>query len=523
MNIIPDHEPEQFFATYGVTPIIHYDPLLRVIRTDLPMLRRVEEGNVLVTYHVHSKVEFPPWEVTTHDANDTVLESEYYGQYATLTPAERVALDKAAAHAGTPSTAHLDTLARQFRIVQRLGLDPMTDLVTNTVFDITGKPLSVTDARGNVAFQYVYDMAGAALRTQSIDAGDDRVLANVMGNPVRSFDAKGHTIVAEYDALHRPVKKSVSGDGFGNVVERLVYGEGIEGATDKNLRGRLYQHYDQAGRMRVPYYDLHGQPGRTQRKVRTDYKAEANWPDSGGWNAQLDAEVFQTTTQYDALSRVEQVNHPDGSKVRPLYHQSNRPRRIRVMAAGESTWSNYVVNIKYNAKSQRELILYGNATRTDYRYDDATFRLERLRTKRTGDDVVLQLINYLYDPVGNIVRITDDSHEKVFSTTGPVSPVQNYTYDALYRLTHATGRMHNALGKNAHQTQADFKANAHLNDITQMSEYRRDYFYDYAGNLHTLRQTGTNPFTRYIKIAEDSNKPVLNTADCSPCRVLKQQ
>ena len=55
MNIIPDHEPEQFFATYGVTPIIHYDPLLRVIRTDLPMLRRVEEGNVLVTYHVHSK------------------------------------------------------------------------------------------------------------------------------------------------------------------------------------------------------------------------------------------------------------------------------------------------------------------------------------------------------------------------------------------------------------------------------------------------------------------------------------
>lgn len=312
-----------------------------------------------------------------------------------------------------------------------------------------------------------------------------------------------------------PVKKTVVGNGLDNVVERLVYGEEVEDATDKNLKGRLYQHFDQAGRMRVPFYDLHGQVGRSQRRLRTQYKAESNWPDSGGWNGQLEAEAFQTTYQYDALARVEQVNHPDGSKVRPRYHQSGRLRRVRVMAAGESTWSNYVVNIKYSAKSQRETIIYGNGTRTDYRYDPATFRLEYLRTKRTGDDVTLQRITYVYDPVGNVVRITDSSHEKVFGTTGPVSPVQNYTYDALYRLTRATGRMHNSLGKNAHVTQADFKAGAYLNDITQLSEYARQYMYDHAGNLHTLWQTGANPFTRYVKIAADSNRAVLNTDDGS--------
>ena len=73
---------------------------------------------------------------------------------------------------------------------------------------------------------------------------------------------------------------------------------------------------------------------------------------------------------------------------------------------------------------------------------------------------------------------------------------QSYTYDALYRLTHATGRTHNALGQNAHETQYDFKSNAHLNDITQMSSYERYYDYDKSGNLHTMQQTGTNPFTR---------------------------
>ena len=43
-----------------------------------------------------------------------------------------------------------------------------------------------------------------------------------------------------------------------------------------------------------------------------------------------------------------------------------------------------------------------------------------------------------------------------------------------------------------------------------MSSYERFYEYDNAGNLHTMQQTGTNPFTRYIQIAQDSNRALLN-------------
>ena len=508
------YQPEEFFAAYGVTPIIKYDPLLRVVKTKLPMLQREETGGENVTYHVHSKVEFTPWEVKTYDQNDTVLASEYYGIYDDLTDVEKAALDKAAAHADTPAVAHLDTLGRQYKVVvmhQNTSVPADDELTTTTTFDITGKPLTVTDPRGNVAFQYTYDMAGNTLRTVSIDAGDDRVLVNVMGNPVLSRDAKGYRIIAVYDALHRLVKKRVIGNGLDNITERLRYGENVDGATSKNLRGRLYQHYDQSGRTRVSYYDIHGQPQRTQKLLRTDYKAEADWENGADWAALLDEEAFVSRYIYDALSRVTLAVNPDGSRTRPVYHQSGRLRRVVVLGAGETEWSIYVTNITYNAKSQRELILYGNGTRTDYTYDPVTFRLTKLRTRRTSDNALLQLVTYVYDPVGNVLRARDSSHEKVFGTTGPVTPAQNYTYDALYRLTRATGRMHNSLGSEAYKTQSDFKAGSNLNDISQLSEYTRRYEYDGAGNMHTLRQLGTNPFTRYVKIAADSNRALLNT------------
>ncbi len=76
----------------GVTPILRYDPLGRLIRTDLP------NGTF-------SRVVFDAWKQTSHDPNDTVLESAWYAARQAL-PAgdpERRAADLAARarrHAG---------------------------------------------------------------------------------------------------------------------------------------------------------------------------------------------------------------------------------------------------------------------------------------------------------------------------------------------------------------------------------------------------------------------------------------
>ena len=70
-----------------------------------------------------------------------------------------------------------------------------------------------------------------------------------------------------------------------------------------------------------------------------------------------------------------------------------------------------------------------------------------LTTTRTSDRAVLQDLRYTYDPVGNITTIRDDAQQTIYFRNRRVEPSAEYEYDALYRLTSATGREH--LGQNA--------------------------------------------------------------------------
>ncbi len=99
-------------------------------------------------------------------------------------------------------------------------------------------------------------------------------------------------------------------------------------------------------------------------------------------------------------------------------------------------------DIEYDAKGQREKIVYGNGTRTTSTCDPETFRLVRLKTVRDSDGAVLQNLAYAYDPVGNIAEIKDSAQATVFFDNAVVSPSTRYVYDALYRLIEASGREH---------------------------------------------------------------------------------
>ena len=63
----PDWETEAELVHFGVTPILHYDPLGRLVRTDHP------DGTL-------ERVVFTPWHTEAWDANDTVLESAWYAE-----------------------------------------------------------------------------------------------------------------------------------------------------------------------------------------------------------------------------------------------------------------------------------------------------------------------------------------------------------------------------------------------------------------------------------------------------------
>jgi RHS repeat-associated protein len=523
-----NYSSESFFGSYGVTPILHYDPLLRVIRTDTP------KGFFI-------KVEFTPWEIRKYDENDTVLDSIFYSNFPSPPwgedEGEGQALSKAVAHYNTPQVSLLDTLGREYQSIEYLtDKDTASNdekLITHTTFNIKGKPLTITDPRqmanqtGIKTFQYTYDMNDQVIRTKNIDAGDDRILNNVLGNPVHAFDSHGHHISMTYDQLQRPIKTHVLGNGLDNNTEQLIYGETLVDAIERNMRGQLYRHYDQAGLNEVERYTFKAEPSITHRSIREEYKDEANWIDGEDWNLLLVGAQravpnnfpikYTTTTQYDALGRVISQDNPDTSNIQPEYHASGKLNKVKAKLKGETDHQDFVTGITYNSKGQRERITYGNNTETTYTYERETFRLTSLNTIRVGatGGSPLQNISYTYDPVGNITNIRDDSHDRVFHNNQVVDPEHKYVYDSLYRLLETTGREHVGLNvPDYYKNNNSFKQSSWLHlentdDASKLANYTRKFDYDQAGNLHRIQHLGTSPFTREIAVDELTNRAIL--------------
>ncbi len=351
-----------------------------------------------------------------------------------------------------------------------------------------------------------------------MDGGNDRVLNNVMGSPIYTWDARGTKVTNTYDTLQRLLSRYVynsalSVDGY---VEYLTYGEGITDAALYNLRGRLYRHYDQAGRVVISQYSFKGEPKITTRTLIDEYKYEVSWPSSiSSRDALLESDTYTITTITDALGRVKQQTNADGSISKPEYHLSGRLNKVTTKLKGATSYTEQVSSITYNPKGQRIRITYGNGTRTDYTYEETTHRLKTLVTTRTSDSKVLQNISYTYDPAGNITIVNDASIPAVFSNNQAVEAKQKFTYDALYRLITAEGREHTSLNNPDYYKDTNaFKQSAFIsitdpNDDNRLANYTRYYTYDKAGNMLTVQHVAANSarsFTRTIRVDEDSNR-----------------
>lgn len=514
-----EYEDEDELVEQGVTPILRYDALGRLIRTDLP------NGTF-------SKVEFDPWKETRWDPNDTVDDSAWYAARYSLDPDEdpdKRAADKAHAHHGTPSVVHLDALGRPFKTIEDNG---GTDQFATTVeLDIEGNALSITDHREVVVQESVFAMGGRKLWQKSCDAGERWMLGDVGGALLRAWDQRGFTRRAQYDAGRRPTHLWVKPDDADEMlVERTVYGESLgEDAAASNLRGKPYLHYDGAGVVQSVSFDFKGNLLESQRRLATEYHSQVDWSDLAELTspedivdeaeALLEDEVFTAETAYDALNRPVSMTAPDDSEIKPTYNEAGLLERVEVRVRGAGTWTTFVDDIDYDAKGQREKIVYGEgATTTEYTYDPLTFRMTQLKTTRAagdledeGDDDVLQNLSYTYDPVGNITEIKDSAHQTVFFGGDVIVPRMAYVYDALYRLIQAKGREQAGLGADVQRDQNDVPL-LNLpdpNDTNAVRNYTEDYVYDAVGNLLSMSHDSGSPmtsWTRYYDIATTSNR-----------------
>lgn len=555
----------------GVTPVIYYDAVGRTVRTEMP------DGS-------YSRVEFSPWHVRSFDQNDTVKEPDnawLKNKTAVFaTTEEKRTAQLAGEHADTPALTTLDSLGRDViavahnRVRDAAGALKDEKYLTFTKLNAEGKPLWIRDARKNLVMQYImppvpndqatdpvsyapcYDISGNLLFHHSMDAGDRWMLNDAAGKPMFAWDSRGHTFRTDYDKLHRPTASFVKGaDPLdpNRIIqfEKVIYGDtpsnGLPDsppASDQtrklNLRGKPYQHFDTAGVITSKgtnavsgvdeAFDFKGNPLRSTRQLVKDYKNTPDWSK----NSALEAEIFTSSTRYDALNRPIQLLAPHSNQpnakfnvIRPGYNEANLLERMDVWLEQTSEPTvllnpatanlKAVTNIDYDAKGQRLRIESNEANHpviTEYTYDEETFRLTSLlssRPKHIEDDQrTLQDLSYNYDPVGNITEIRDKAQQTVFFKNTLIEPSNTYAYDALYRLIHAEGREH-AAQNNVQRDARSFEPILGIpfpNSPEALQRYSEDYEYDPVGNILGMHHLGgaVERWVRWYQYALDSNR-----------------
>jgi RHS repeat-associated protein len=538
-NVVKQYEP-YFSVTHrfedvkemvesGVTPLMYYDAAGRLIKTEMP------DGTF-------TKVVFDSWKQAEYDANDNVLESEWYlkrtDQARTdyiAAPSEHAAAEEAAKHANTPNVQHLDTLGRPILSVEHnKHRESDTDEFyhTKVELDSEGNLRAVKDARGNTVMQYKYDMLGNMVYENSMDAGERWMLTNIASNPHYVWDINERVLedgsmVQEdrvfrtvYDALQRPIKNQLKvNEGGWKLIERIVYGESRPDAFEKNLRGQVFKHYDSSGLITHKAFDLKGNLVEANRQLTQTYDAEIiDWT-----TEEPSEEIFIQKTAYDALNRITKLEnwHLEGRLpgiYTPKYNERGILKGETLSVNGQLTEA--IRNIEYNAKGQKTRVQYGNGTTTRYHYDTHNFRLKQLRTTRSSpgdklpvgptnlsDPHVLQNLYYTYDPVGNITEILDDAYESVFFKNQKVEPRSKYEYDALYRLIKAKGRENNqATGALGQFDSMPFEVDMPISDKA-LRNYTQHYFYDSVGNIHKIKHVANGGcWTRHYRYEEQSNR-----------------
>jgi RHS repeat-associated protein len=219
------------------------------------------------------------------------------------------------------------------------------------------------------------------------------------------------------------------------------------------------------------------------------------------------AHTYPVSKSHDGLNRVVSSLAPDGSVQGFLFNEAGQLDRVTLRHRGGAAVQDIVSRIDYDARAQRTRIEYGNGVVTDYGYDSLTFRLRRLTSNRaSGSRRLLQDLHYSHDAVGNITGIRDDAHQTVYFAGLSVDPQSGFSYDALYRLTEATGREHIAFGP-CHDRDGDNQQTENIStdvngqpvsNAQALANYTQRYRYDDGGNITQIRHL-RNGATRWLR------------------------
>lgn len=385
-------------------------------------------------------------------------------------------------------------------------------------------------ASGLSNFRYITSLSGQVLRTESADAGTSLALNDAAGRPMISIsqirtdngqDDRNRAVTQTFqyegtDSAGRPlsITEQTAGQNA-RVTERFVYAGNGEAEKAKNLAGICTHHYDPAGLVQTDSIALTGVPLSVTRQLLKDADnpdIAVNWPESSP-ESLLSAEKYITQTVADATGAVLNTTDAAGHQQKVTYDIAGQLSTSCVMVKG-GTEKIIIKSVTYSAAGQKLREEHGNNVVTTYTYEPQTQRLIAVKTEHPARKKIFQDLRYEYDPVGNVLRVTNNAGETRFWHNQKVVPENRYTYDTLYQLVSATGREM----ANAGQQRSSLPDISPF-DKASYTNYTRNYVYDRAGNMTQIRHSApatNNNYTTDITVSQLSNRAVLKTLADTP-------
>ncbi len=352
----------------------------------------------------------------------------------------------------------------------------------------------------------LYSHSGAALLTDSVDAGWRLSLAGESGEVLEHWDGRGSHWQNQYDELRRPIAihERMSGRDW-RTVERLTYADSSLGFAERNQCGSLVRHDDPAGTLWLKQVALTGELIRQTRCFLPDQShLSADWP---AIEAARDS-LLQPGDGYTSESRhspagevLEQID-AGGHRQQFAFNCAGQLQRIDLTLKGQAPQP-LLKAADYSAAGQLRRQVTGNDVISIALYQVADGRLERLTTS-TSARRNLQEMSYQYDPVGNILRQVDHTQADSYFDNQRVAAENTYTYDSLYQLTGAEGRETAGAGLTPGLPELSIPSPI---DPARLLNFSECYRYDAGGNRTLLRHESTrNPFHRRLYVDPQSNR-----------------
>ncbi|HEY2989197.1 MAG TPA: FG-GAP-like repeat-containing protein, partial [Candidatus Binatia bacterium] len=277
-------------------------------------------------------------------------------------------------------------------------------------YDDTGALIQVTQTGTNSEFNLITTMTYDPLG-RKIEMVDPN-----MGQWTYEYDKAGN-LVAQVDPNLRalgPGKLTFEFDSHSRMTKKIYPNSGgqIVFTYDQNLNsvGRLSRIDDLNSMVTAFSYDLKGRIIRTDRTIGATHSL---------------------TQTYNALDQVTNETFlDDNHSVNYAYDKGFLTQIF------DGVGPDYVTSIGYNARGQKTTVLYGNTVTTSIGYFDQNIpgqKINFLPKQRFTGGGSLQNLEYVYDNVGNITNIIDN-------TTPNPTAGRDFTYDDLNRLTSASGR-----------------------------------------------------------------------------------